>query len=272
LSRLAHCGSAFTLIELLVVIAIIGILAALLLPALTRAKTAARFAACKGNLRQIGLSFSLYVGECQNYPLFFLQGSTGEIQNTWENALLPYCARNRRLFDCPAWNPGPDWFTAMQTINPGKSFDEWFGGFNFCYGYNSGGTAGWSGAGKRLGLGYAEMGYAGPVNDPMRNLPASGVRVPSDMIAVADYVRLGSAFDPSMIFPYWKGLYTAAQAYHHAQGPNVVFCDGHIESGTAIIELWVGQPGQLGQSTALADEAAASRWNNDHQPHRETWP
>lgn len=63
--------SAFTLIELLVVLAVLGLLASLLMPALSKVKEKARMNTCLGNLRQIGLALQLYESDAGVYPPLF---------------------------------------------------------------------------------------------------------------------------------------------------------------------------------------------------------
>jgi len=75
---------AFTLIELLVIIAIVGILAALLLPALASAKKSAQQTQCVNNLRQLGIGLQTFVADHHTYPLFVnVDFAKGEYPEHW---------------------------------------------------------------------------------------------------------------------------------------------------------------------------------------------
>ncbi len=93
--------NGFTLIELLVVIAIIGLLAAMLFPALGKASAKAKQVKCASNMRQIGIAISMYVDDFEG-KLPQTAHETLSTNKIWIRKLLPYVGNSDAIRLCPA--------------------------------------------------------------------------------------------------------------------------------------------------------------------------
>lgn len=267
-------STAFTLIELLVVIAIIALLASLLLPALTHAKSAAQFARCKSNVRQQLIALTMFVGEQGYYPPFSFDPEEGRapFRWFWYNRIEPYLSvsTTNDLFTCPAYRgKHKDEIAAM---NRGG----FFGGHS--YGYNAIG-AGWDvdfGAGLGLGGCFSTgVNFDVTPSTPLQEARVYESRVvrPSEMIALGDAVLqqdlwhgvLGKFYygNPTLS-PHAVGILDGTDLWaapsrrlndrRHGGRFAIGFADGHLEA--------IKRKPLFEKS-----EANFRRWNNDHEPH-----
>jgi prepilin-type N-terminal cleavage/methylation domain-containing protein len=106
----AAARAGFTLVELLVVIAIIGVLVALLLPAVQAAREAARRMSCSNNLKQIGLAMHNYESSFGVLPPSRINVSTPLFQQSWTSLTLPYLEQGSIH---SAYNFGTPWFAQI---------------------------------------------------------------------------------------------------------------------------------------------------------------
>jgi prepilin-type processing-associated H-X9-DG protein/prepilin-type N-terminal cleavage/methylation domain-containing protein len=260
-------NAGFTLVELLVVVALIAILAGLLLPVLSRSKSAADSAKCKSNLRQLITGLGLFVSDFQVYPLYNSMRPENPLnpfpdhQGTWGEALDQQLGLKGAVYTSE--------LSAYQSLwrCPGEKRTAVRDGFRGdSYGYNN---IGLNGRDAPLGLGGNLPWMALPDGGHWfaTPTPESDVRVPSDMMAIGDGFT-GSGNGRIVVIGIlqragpnvrWANDDTLIARKRHGGKANVAFCDGHAEP-MKLDTLFIDQT-----------DTALRRWNKDNEPHAASW-
>ncbi len=163
----------FTLVELLVVIAIIGILIALLLPAVQAAREAARRMQCSNNLKQIVLALHNYHGSHKVFPPGNPFTSGGNVSMGWHRDILPYVEQggsHERLQDGWVTMLAPTSYVCPSAVNTVDEYDKTSPGT--CY-------IGVTGAGKNANIETLESAHCG-------NYYTDGILYPGSKIKISD--------------------------------------------------------------------------------------
>lgn len=196
-------GKLFTLIELLVVIAIIAILASMLLPALNKARDAARSARCLSNLRQIMLTTSMYANDF-NGVMYAAGATKNGAPYYWSNALIDnkYIAASN-IFLCPA-----------QT-----TVDKYTNNSNACYSYGMNRDV------DRTSSASGRSETYRPYNNIQKN---PNIKKMSKTWFYGDSIGTGW-WAPKLKITYmisWNNGATCSASLRHSQQCNMAFLDG----------------------------------------------
>jgi prepilin-type N-terminal cleavage/methylation domain-containing protein/prepilin-type processing-associated H-X9-DG protein len=207
---------AFSLIELLVVVAILGLLAALLLPSLSRSKASAQTIKCAGNLRQLGLAAQMYWDDYNGNCFRYRGGVTNNGDFYWFG-WLERGAESTRAFD-----PTPG---ALYPYLNGR-------GVEVCPALKySSVEFKLKAVGAAYGYGY-NLNLSAPINNPAFNLSRIGRM--NEIVLLADCAQINTFQPPaSPSHPMLEEFYyvnesEATAHFRHRQLANVLFCDAHV--------------------------------------------